>query len=253
MKSIQQLATKRRRNGMTISKGGKRGVLTRREFVRDSSRAGATVAGAALFSSLHPADEARSSSLIEGAEVLSSRGAVASEPAEVARAGARMLEIGGNAADAVAAACLVGCMVETHLCDLGGYVCCGVVLDQKSGQVWSLDANSVAPAAATERMFEVIPVRKGPAGINEREYACSVKDDANVYGPLAVGVPGTMAGIGLLWERWGALKWPDIVAPARELLEKGFPYGSTADAIKLKEVPIRSFEPTAKHLMPSGK
>jgi gamma-glutamyltranspeptidase/glutathione hydrolase len=253
MNSIEHFAIQRRRDGMTVRKTGKRRILTRREFVRDSSRAGATVAGAALFPSLHPDAEARASSLIEGAEVLSVRGAVASEPMEVARAGARMLEMGGNAADAAAAACLVGCMIEPHLVDLGGYVCCGVVLDQKSGQVWSLDADSVAPAAAKERMYEVIPVRKGPAGINELEYACSVKDDANIYGPLAVAVPGTMAGIGLLWERWGALKWYDIVAPAREVLEKGFPYGSAADAIKLKEAPIRSLESSTKHLMPSGK
>src|SRR5688500_42345 len=141
MKSI----IKRRRNSMTMRKTGQRRVLTRREFVRDSSRAGATVAGAALIPSFHPGEQTQASSLIEGREVLSSRGAVASDPAEVARAGARMLEMGGNAADAAAAACLVGCMIVTHLSDLGGYVCCGVVLDQKSGRVWSLDANSVAP------------------------------------------------------------------------------------------------------------
>ncbi|MGH8246767.1 MAG: gamma-glutamyltransferase family protein, partial [Gammaproteobacteria bacterium] len=119
--------------------------------------------------------------------------------------------------------------------------------------VWSLDANSAAPAAAAARMFEVVPARAGVAGINENEYLCSVKDEANIYGPLAVAVPGTMAGIGQLWERWGALKWPAIVAPAQQLLEKGFAYGWTADAIKLKEDAIRKFESSVRHLMPSGK
>src|SRR5689334_18766664 len=100
--------------------------LTRREFVRSSSRATATVAGAALMSAL-PALEATA-----GSAALGTRGAVASEPEAVARAGVRMIERGGNAMDAAAAACLAGCMVGPHLADLGGYVCCAVVLEGQS-------------------------------------------------------------------------------------------------------------------------
>src|SRR2546423_677251 len=80
-------------------------------------------------------------------------------------------------------------------------------------------------------------------GINEPEYNCSVRDDANVFGPLAVGVPGVMAGIGLLWERWGNLRWQQIVAPSLELLERGFPYGPTATQVRRMEVWIRKYEP----------
>ena len=86
--------------------------------------------------------------------------------------------------------------------DLGGYVLCAVVLDAKTGRVWNLDANSVSPAAATESMFDVVPKGTG-RGINENEYHCSVRGDLNVGGPLAVGVPGVMGGIGRLHEKWG--------------------------------------------------
>jgi len=191
--------------------------------------------------------------MIEGREVVSAKGVVAAGPEEAARIGVRILEQGGNAMDAAAATCMACCMLEPHATGVGGYVCAAVVLEGASGRVWSLDANSIAPVAAHERMFEVMPIQEGASGINEKEYNCSVKDNANVYGPLAVGPPGMMAGMGLLWERWGRLKWSDIVAPSLKLLEDGFPYGRVAEAIGANEVVIRRFEPTARHLMPEEK
>lgn len=224
--------------------------LTRRRFIQQSSHAaaaGVTLASGGSLSVLFGAP-----SLREGKEVSSTIGAVAAGPPEAARVGARILQRGGNAMDAAAAACLASCMLQPHMVDVGGYGCCAVVLEGKSRKVWSLDANAVAPAAAAERMFEVLP-SAGGASINEREYACRVRDDANVFGPLSVAVPGVMAGIGVLWERWGVLKWPDIVGPSLELLEKGFPYGPVARDIASKETVIRKYEPTAQHLMPQGK
>lgn len=191
--------------------------------------------------------------IIEGHEVLSTGGAVAAEPKGAAGVGAKVLERGGNAMDAAAAACLASCVLEPEACDIGGYVCCAVVLEGSSGRAWSLDANTVAPAAAHERMFEVLPRQPDMVDINANEYACRVRDDTNLYGPLAVGVPGVMAGIGVLWERWGRLKWTHVVEPSLDLLADGFPYGSTAQAIQLKETVIRRFEPTVRHLMPRCK
>jgi gamma-glutamyltranspeptidase len=62
-----------------------------------------------------------------------------------------------------------------------------------------------------------------------------------------------MAGMGIIWERWGKLKWNEIVAPSLKLLADGFTYGSTARAIGALERTIRKYPPTAKHLMPEGK
>ena len=191
--------------------------------------------------------------MVEGKEVLSTKGAVAAGPEEAARVGARILEYGGNAMDAAAATCMACCMLQPQSTGVGGYICAAVVLEGKSSRVWSLDANSIAPAAAHEHMFEVMPISGSASGINESEYDCRVKDNANVHGPLAVGVPGMMAGMGFLWERWGNLKWHDIVAPSLKLLEDGFPYGSVAWTIKSLENVIRKFEPTSQHLMPEGK
>lgn len=186
-------------------------------------------------------------------EVVSNIGAVAATPPGAARAGARIMERGGNAMDAAAAASMACCMLYPAATGIGGYVLAAVVLEGTTGRVWSLDANSPAPAAAHEGMFDILPVSDGPPDINENEYLCSVGGNANVHGPLSVATPGMMAGMGTLWERWGRLNWEEIVAPSQALLDEGFPYDHTAATIKSMEPVIRRFEPTARHLMPEGR
>jgi len=191
--------------------------------------------------------------MVEGKEVLSRKGAVAAGPEEAARIGARILERGGNAMDAAAATCMACCMFWPHATGVGGYVCCGLVLEGSTGRVWSLDANAVAPAGAHEGMYHAGPVGDGPPGINESEYSCSVKDNANVHGPLAIGPPGMMAGMGTLWERWGRLKWHDIIAPSLRVLSDGFPFGVLANAVRNNEAAIRRCEASVRHLMFEGR
>ena len=172
--------------------------------------------------------------IVEGHEVLGSAGAVAAGPPEAACIGARMLRNGGNAADAIAASCIAGCMLEPKRAGIAGYVGCAVVLEPNgsSGRVWSIDANAVAPSAADERMFEVLDL--GESGttdrdpallqshfINEDEYSCRVRDRANTFGPRAVAVPGVIACIGTIWERFGSVEWPLIVEPSQALLADG--------------------------------
>lgn len=204
--------------------------------------------------SLHESQPRRSLvALVEGKEVESDRGAVATGPAAAARAGAEMFARGGNAMDAAAAAALACAVLEPESVDLGGYIFSGVVREGATGKIWSLDAHAVAPRSAHERMFEILPLKAGKAGINESEYDCSVADDANIHGPLSIAVPGFLAGVGTLWERWGQLSWPEIVAPSQQMVDNGFRYGPTAAAVERYLDVIRRYEPMAKHLMPEGK
>ena len=192
--------------------------------------------------------------LTEGHQVAGKRGVVVAESELVAGAGSRILEDGGNAFDAVAAAGLACAMVHPDKCGVGGYLLVGVAVDGATGRVWSVDANSRAPAAAYEGMFNVSPVDTGaPRGLNENEYDCTVKDAANVYGPLAVGVPGQMAGIGTLHERWGRMAWSKVVQPSLDLLADGIPVceGLTNSMRGLQDV-IRRNPATAAHLLPEG-
>jgi gamma-glutamyltranspeptidase len=113
--------------------------------------------------------------MIEGTEILTSRGAVAAGPEEAARVGARIFEQGGNAMDAAAATSMACCMLQPQSTGVMGYVLCALVLDGRSGKVWSLDGNSIAPASASETMYDLMPMQDGPKGINENEFLCSVR------------------------------------------------------------------------------
>lgn len=190
--------------------------------------------------------------VVEGREVVCNRGVVATGPAAAARVGAEMFALGGNAMDAAAAASLACAVLEPDAVDLGGYILCAVVRKAGESQAWTLDANAVAPRRANERMFEVLNAHPADPGINESEYGCSVRGDANIFGPLSVAVPGFMAGVGTLWERWGRLRWPQIVAPSQRLVANGFSYGVTAAAIRRRFPFLQPFEPTCRHLMPNG-
>jgi len=179
--------------------------------------------------------------MIEGTEIVASTGVVATGPAEAARVGALLYENGGNAFDAAAAACLACTVIEPQAVDLGGYVAAGVVLDGKKGRLWSIDANSIGPMAAREDMFEVMPPEPGKLGINEIEYNCSVRGDVNIYGPLAVGVPGFVAGVGAMHDRWGRLPWPDVVGGARELVAHGLNDSQIRASYEIKREPMARY------------
>ena len=173
--------------------------------------------------------------MVEGKSVESGQGAVAARPPEAARTGVRMLELGGNAMDAISASCLAGCLIWPEAAGLGGYVGSAVVrtadTGTDTGRVWAIDSNSVAPAAARDGMYRITQLNEynvvktagsqGSEFINETEYACRVQDNSNVFGPLASGVPGAMAAIGVIWERWGRLSWKQVVEPSLELIGNG--------------------------------
>lgn len=176
-------------------------------------------------------------------------GVVAANPEIPARIGNEILAAGGNAMDAATATALACAMVRPSACGLGGYVGAAVVRDGKTGQAWSVDGNGPAPRAAHPGMYTVLPEPANEWGINEKEYFCSVKDDANLLGPLAVSVPGQMAAMGIIHEKWGRLPWAQVIAPCQRLLADGFPYGDLARSIRVMEVPLRRFPASVDHLM----
>jgi gamma-glutamyltranspeptidase/glutathione hydrolase len=183
----------------------------------------------------------------------SETGVVAANPAIPARIGNAILADGGNAMDAAVATALACCMVRPSACGIGGYVGAALVRDGKTGKVWSVDGNGPAPAAAHPALYEVLPRPPGSGGLNEKEYFCTVKDDANLLGPLAVAVPGQMAAMGIIHERWGRLPWAQVVAPSQRLLSDGFPFDDLARSIRVMEVPLRRFPASVAHLMPGGR
>ncbi len=135
---------------------------------------------------------------------------VVSESAQATQAGLEILKKGGNAVDAAAAVALALGVTNAGSCGLGGG---GFMLIYmaRQGQFFALDFRETAPKAATADMY----IRNGHP--NER---------LAVVGPLAVGVPGQVAGIRDALKRFGTMTFQQVAAPAIKLARDGFPITS---------------------------
>ena len=129
-------------------------------------------------------------------------GAVASAAPAATAAGIEVLAAGGNAADAAVAVALALAVVHPQAGNLGGG---GFAVVRMASEVAALDFRETAPAAATHDMF--------------LDAAGTPRPDASLIGGLAVGVPGSPAGLYELHRRFGRLPWQQVVAPAIRLAE----------------------------------
>ncbi len=130
--------------------------------------------------------------------------------------GDRVLRRGGNAVDAAVATAFALAVTLPSAGNVGGGGF--LVYHGAGGEVTCFDFREKAPLAATETMYlgedgEVL--NAAPEG--------EPYEPANHEGLLAVGVPGTVAGLWLAHQRLGHLPWADLVKPAIELAAEGIP------------------------------
>jgi gamma-glutamyltranspeptidase/glutathione hydrolase len=138
----------------------------------------------------------------------SAQGIVAASHPLAAEAGAQLLRAGGNAVDAAAAVQFALTAVEPLASGIGGG---GFMLVHlASGETTCLDYRECAPAAATADQF------LGSDGtVLPWEQRCT--------SGLAVGVPGTVAGLAHALARWGSLGLARALEPAIRLAEAELP------------------------------
>ena len=133
-------------------------------------------------------------------------GMVVSQNNIASEVGARVLDEGGNAIDAAVATAFALAVVHPSAGNLGGG---GFMVTRSAdGAPAAYDFREAAPAAATPTMFLV-----------DGAY----KSDVHHQSYLAVGVPGTVAGLHLAWKEQGSLPWKRLVTPAIGLARDGFP------------------------------
>ena len=147
--------------------------------------------------------------------VSSHGGVVATQHQAASEVGARVLAEGGNAVDAAIAASLALAAVEPWMSGLGGG---GYMLVRPAGEARTYAVSFGMVAAATLNPADY-PLT-GEVGADLFGWP-AVLEDRNLRGPLAVAVPGQVAGLGLACERFGTWSWADLVAPASELAERG--------------------------------
>lgn len=122
-------------------------------------------------------------------------------------AGKRILEKGGNAIDAAVATAFSLAVTLPSAGNIGGGGF--LVFHGQNGYTTSFNFREKAPLAASEKMF-----------LND---AGEIINNTNHSGPLSVGVPGTVAGLYLAHQKLGRLPWAELLVPAIDLAENGFP------------------------------
>lgn len=123
------------------------------------------------------------------------------------KVGVEILKMGGNAVDAAVAAQFALAVVYPRAGNIGGGGF--MVIRTPDGETAALDYREKAPGKAHRDMY-----------LDEKG---QVIDSLSRYGDLAVGVPGTVAGLVEAWKKWGRITdWSLLVKPAITLAQKGF-------------------------------
>ena len=121
--------------------------------------------------------------------------------------GVDALKQGGNAVDAAVATALALAVTWPTAGNIGGGGF--MVYHGEDGHATTFDFREKAPLAATAEMY---------LGLDGK-----LINNSNHLGALAVGVPGTVAGLYKAHQELGSLPWGDLVAPAIELAREGIP------------------------------
>lgn len=135
------------------------------------------------------------------------QGAVASDNALASQVGAEVLARGGNAVDAAVATALTLGVVNPFASGLGGGGF-AMIYHKESQTLTALDFRETAPQ-----------------NVRTEDYAPNGTHDpmlSRTQG-LAVGVPGELAGLVAMHQRFGRLPWHSLVAPAQRIAQRGFP------------------------------
>ncbi|UCD24683.1 MAG: gamma-glutamyltransferase [Gemmatimonadota bacterium] len=127
----------------------------------------------------------------------STAGVVVAAHPLAAQAGARILEQGGNAADAAVAAAFAVSVVRPSMNSIGGRN--QILIRSSDGSVYGIDGTTQVPEG----------------------YDPATAPQAS-YGYATIGVPGALAGLMRLYEDHGSLQLEAIMEPAIELAENGF-------------------------------
>ena len=150
--------------------------------------------------------------------------------------GAEVLEQGGNAIDSAVAVGFAIAVVLPRAGNIGGGGF--LVYRDANGEVFSLDYRETAPAASHRDMY-----------LDED----GEPTDASITGHLAAGVPGSVAGLFLMHERFGKLEWSAVVAPAIELARGHVLDQTRHDDIARSAERLSSFPASRDQFLPEGE
>ena len=143
--------------------------------------------------------------MVKPTGLVANKAMVVSARQEASKIGVEIMKKGGNAFDAMVATELALAVAYPYAGNLGGG---GFMVYRKAnGEKGTLDYREKAPLAATKDMF-----------LDEKG---NVIPGKSTKSPLAIGIPGTIAGVFAVHAKLGSLPIEEILKPVIELAENG--------------------------------
>jgi len=162
--------------------------------------------------------------------------AVTSMKPEATDAARRVLQAGGNAFDAAVAGQAALAVTDFPSNGVGSDALI-LLYDAKARRVVSINAEPRAPKLATIDWYQKNNGGKLP----------------NSDGLLAGGIPGVVDAWYLLLDRWGTMTFEQVLQPAIELAEEGFPLSERLARAIANTKKIRQYPSTMRVYMPGGQ
>src|SRR5579864_8091574 len=161
--------------------------------------------------------------------------AVASMKAEATAAARRILDAGGNAFDAAVGGQAALGVTDFSLNGVGSDAVL-LVYDASEKKVYSINAEPRAPKLATIEWYE----KNNGAKIPESD------------GLLSGGLPGVVDAWYTLLDRWGTMTFAQVLQPAIDLAENGFPLSERSASYIAGSKKILKYPTTVKIYLPNG-
>ena len=162
--------------------------------------------------------------------------AVASMKAEATEAARRIFDAGGNAFDAAVAGQAALGVTDFSLNGVGSDAVL-LIYDAREKKVYSINAEPRAPKLATIEWYQ----KNNGGKIPESD------------GLLSGGIPGVVDAWYILLDRWGTMSFEQVLQPAIDLAENGFPLSERGAGYIAESTKILKYPTTTKIYLPNGR
>jgi gamma-glutamyltranspeptidase/glutathione hydrolase len=162
--------------------------------------------------------------------------AVASMKAEATEAARRILDAGGNAFDAAVGGQAALAVTDFSLNGMGSDAVL-LIYNAREKKVYSVNAEPRAPKLATIEWYQ----KNNGGKIPESD------------GLLSGGLPGVVDAWYTLLDRWGTMSFEQVLQPAIDLAENGFPLSELGASYIADTNKILKYPTTVKIYLPNGR
>lgn len=162
--------------------------------------------------------------------------AATSMKAEATEAARRILDAGGNAFDAAVGGQAALAVTDFSLNGVGSDAVL-LVYNAREKKVYSINAEPRAPKLATIEWYE----KNNGGKIPESD------------GLLSGGLPGVVDAWYTLLDRWGTMTFAQVLQPAIDLAENGFPLSERGASYIAGSKKLRKYATTVKIYLPNGQ